>query len=143
MSDEQFDFKKFAAERSTKNSAISSDLGKAAAQAAILINGGAATAILSFVKGASEHGFAVAIGTAGYGLGVLAGAWMIYCMNQLLDSRNEFWQSYFNPDKLGLKYRESSSRRSTTWLRLKNLAFAISVLCFVLSSIWLSFALYK
>ncbi len=142
MSSEQFDFQKFAADRSTLASQMSNELGKAAAQAAILINGGAAAAILSFVKGTQANKIYLAFGLAGYGAGVVCAALMIYSLNQVLYGRSEFWQSYFVPEKLDTSYRFLWKRRADVWIGRKDRAFACSVVFFLIASVFMAFAIY-
>jgi hypothetical protein len=134
MPREPFDFKKFAADRSTRNSQMSNELGKAAAQAVMLINGGAAAAILSFIKGTAVNKVFFALGLTGYGAGVVCAAWMMYALNQILYGRSEYWQSYFNPEKLGEPYRSTWKERADKWGDRKDRAFPCSVAFFFFNS---------
>ena len=142
MPREPFDFKAFAADRSTRNSQMSNELGKAAAQAVMLINGGAAAAILSFMKGTQANNVFFALGLMGYAAGVICAAWMMYSLNQVLYGRSEFWQSYFNHEKLGEPYRGIWKNKADIWLGRKNGAFVCSVSCFLIASFCMAIAIY-
>ena len=138
MASEPFDHKKYAAERSAQNSRLSTELGQSAAQAVILINGGAATAILAFAKGSASSPGALASGLAGYGIGVLAGAFMIYAQNRMLDARGEFWRTFITEDECR-RYKEEN--RSKRWFNWAYGAFGVSVFAFFAASVWLAVTL--
>jgi hypothetical protein len=107
--------KEFQAERAHKDYQASIETGRAAAQAAILISGGAATAILTFlskqvppppevVKGASWS-------LLSYTAGVACGAFSMWCSAYSSGSFGNNWEKEFfdgtkdqkakNPQKIG------------------------------------------
>jgi hypothetical protein len=85
---------RFATERSHQNSQIAYDSAKAAGQSVILINGGAATAVLAFLS--KDTGFEVASAVPwsllGYAVGVAVGAGLLYSMFFSNLNWNVFWQ---------------------------------------------------
>src|SRR5258708_12070747 len=91
----------FAEERSHRDAAASNETGRATAQAAILINGGAATAVLAYLsKNGLDH---FVLHTAswcliGYGSGVIFGATMMFCMMRMLDYYNVRCRALSHPD---------------------------------------------
>lgn len=84
----------FAATRSHQDSQTTNDNARAAAQAAILINGGAATAILTFLaKGTgSTVPREVAFALIGYAFGVVLGASMYFLTAQGIEKWAYFWE---------------------------------------------------
>jgi hypothetical protein len=87
----------YAATRSHQDAQISNENFRAAAQAAILINGGAATAVIAFLsKDKIDPYFLshVPIALLGYALGVLAGACMTLFTNIALPYWGLSWREY-------------------------------------------------
>jgi hypothetical protein len=69
-------FQEFAQERSHQDANASNDTGRAAAQAAILINGGAATAVLAYLSKSGINPIIfqrTSLCIAIYGVGVIRG----------------------------------------------------------------------
>jgi hypothetical protein len=93
---------KFFADRSHKNAVLAYDIAKAAGQAVILINGGAATAMLAFL---SKQDRTLMHDTGAYSLllyalGAGAGALMLYTFYLTNHNWNIFWQvkHFYNQD---------------------------------------------
>ena len=144
MTKQPFDIKRFAAERSHQNSKISSELGQAAAQAVLLINGGAATAILTFAKGSSTSFDSIRWSVVGYSAGVLLGAFMIFAQNRMLDARNARWQTYFMFDETpGRVKREKQDKRGKVWFYFTYGSFFLSAFAFFTASVSLAHTLVK
>jgi hypothetical protein len=84
----------FAEERSNKASSISNEHSRAAAQACLLINGGAATALLAYL--AKDKIDPTLFNTLPFALlfytiGVASAAYMLYLATEALDEYNKFW----------------------------------------------------
>src|SRR5882757_1195652 len=84
----------FAEERSHEAVKISYDFGKAAAQAGLIINGGAATAVIALL--AKDKVDPIVFKTVPwcltiYAIGVTASAVMMYCSMMHADNWNYYW----------------------------------------------------
>jgi hypothetical protein len=86
----------FAEERSHRDAVVSNETIRATAQAVILINGGAATAILAYLAKNGLDPFVLhqmSWCLAVYGVGVVFGACMMFCAIRSLDFYNVRWPS--------------------------------------------------
>jgi hypothetical protein len=96
---------KLAADRAQKDLQTSGETARAAAQAAVLINGGAATAVLAYLtKDAhtpSNVLRAAAITLAAYAIGVAWGAWSMWCSSQASAEWGYRWESILDHDPVG------------------------------------------
>jgi hypothetical protein len=135
-------FKAFAEERSHKDAEASNDTGKAAAQAAILINGGAATAVLAYL--AKEHIDIHVLHIAawcltGYGFGIVCGAFMMYFRLHALDEYGVRWRYEAHPESghNAERHRQKAFKISSraNWL------FVASMLFFVATSFVMAWAI--
>lgn len=122
-------FRAFASERSHRDANASNDMGRAAAQAAILINGGAATAILAYLS--KEFGPVVWC-LIGYALGVGAGAVMMYFRHRALEEYHLRWQyeAYPVPDHRP----QDHLAKGMMWSRRGNKAFWAAIVFFGIAS---------
>jgi hypothetical protein len=142
-SDSDSDRRKFAEERSHRDADISNENVRATAQAAILINGGAATAILAFL---AKTDIPVVVGRAapwcliGYALGVSMGAGMMYCSIRSLDCYQMYWRLFAHgePDRDGEAERKNGMK---WWTRMRTCFYA-SMIAFLVSSCVLGVALF-
>ncbi len=137
-------FRQFAEERSHRDSGIANEHARATGQAIILINGGAATAILAFL--AKDKLDASVLRMApwcliGYALGVIAGAFMLFSSIRSLEEYSMYWRLIIHPDDTG----KSITRRKIAWIYQLSvrLSFIISVLAFFYSSCFLAYVLTK
>jgi len=110
--------RKFAEERSHRDSGVSNENARATGQASILINGGAATAILALL--AKEKMDPTVLKTAcwclvGYAVGVVAGAGMLFSSTQSLDYYADAWRLRAHP--ISTRTPESSGATALSWLR--------------------------
>jgi hypothetical protein len=138
------DLRKFAEERSHRDAGLSNENVRATAQASILINGGAATAILAFLAKDRLDPSVLKIASgcmAGYALGVLMGAAMLYCSSRSLDEYNVYWRLLAHPDS----ERDITKAKIAAyqwWLWIKRCFFG-SILLFLFSTAIVSWALYR
>jgi hypothetical protein len=139
MGEEHFDSdlarRKFAEERSHRDAAISNENVRATAQAAILINGGAATAILAFL---AKTDIPVAVACMapwcliGYALGVSLGAGMMYCSIRSLDCYQTYWRLFAHPEPN--RDAEAERQNGFRWWKRMRICFHASITAFMVSS---------
>jgi hypothetical protein len=125
----------------------SNETARAATQAAILINGGAATAILAFLSNyltktpAPPQGIASAAGLSllGYALGVGFGAWSMWCSSQAAAQFGLRWEAFLDGNNNG----------ETDYLNLGNgllerhrNTFGASIALFIVSSLVIAFGFF-
>jgi hypothetical protein len=130
----------FAQSRSHEVSKIAYDFGKASAQACLVINGGAATAVIALVARADSafaHSVPVCLGI--YAVGVAAGALMMFGSMRMADSWNYFWyhMSYSGEEEKG----REAERNAKWWERFVRISFGVSVFCFLLASVILAYVM--
>jgi hypothetical protein len=133
---------KFAAERSHKASALAYDLCRVTAQACLLINGGAATAVLALL--AKDKVDPALFRTVPwclvlYALGVTVSAAMMFCTMMMADHWNYFWYNIaYARDREAAEANEVTADR-----RHKGVYafFGAAILCFIISSSILAGAL--
>lgn len=148
MGEENFDSdlarRKFAEERSHRDADISNENVRATAQAAILINGGAATAILAFLA-KTDIPLVVALAApwclVGYALGVSMGAGMMYCSTRSLDCYQMYWRLFAHgePDRDA----ETERKNGMKWWTRMRACFYASIVAFMISSCVLGVALLR
>jgi hypothetical protein len=138
--------REFAAKRSHQDSQISNENSRSAGHAAILINGGAATAIVTlFSKNPVDQNLLgyVPAALALYAFGVVCGALMIWCMNHALRNWHRSWYDVLvRPTPAG-EAGWAQHEKAKRWYIGSNLAFAISIFCFASASGWLAYGLLK
>ena len=133
---------KFASDRSHKASEIAYDLCKVTAQSCLLINGGAATAVIAYLaKDNIDRALFHIIPWCllGYGLGVLFSAVMMFCEMMNADYWN--YHSYYTSYERNAASAESSSKIADRWHFSFYCAFILAVICFLAASGVLSWAL--
>lgn len=131
--------KDFAIARSHKASEIAYDLCKAISQTALLINGGAATAIVTyFSKETVEASIykAATVSLVIYGVGVLASVLMMFCIMQTADWWNYFWYAEVSGDGDS----ESLEIRANRWHKGYYVAFWFAMGSFMVASVIISYA---
>src|SRR5690348_13692561 len=92
-----FGSRKFAEERSKLDAQISNENMRAAAQAAILINGGAATAVLAFLAKEKISDYLmmwVPLVLPGYAFGVAFAAFVVVFSGLALEGYAKSWRDY-------------------------------------------------
>jgi|ERR1041385_3094985 ABC-type Fe3+-siderophore transport system permease subunit len=127
--------RQFAEARSHQDAKISNDNARAAGQAAILINGGAATAILAYLAKENSSGPLVHVASlclGGYALGVLLGALYMLCIVFGVDWWNSYWES--KALHYGKKSESVSLQNATWWDKAATYFFSASMACFISSS---------
>jgi hypothetical protein len=142
---EQFDAERrdFANERSHKDAASSSDTARTTAQSAILVNGGAATAVLALLsKNGLEKSIlnAAAISLSLYALGVTMGVFMMYCSVRSLELFATRWRFAADPEKRSSE--QEHLRWALRWLNWWRGAFYASMLLFIISSLLLAMVMF-
>jgi uncharacterized membrane protein len=136
----------------------SNETARNAAQYAILINGGAATAILSFlskspspastgalpVAALSQLGNAAACSLVGYAAGVCCAAMSMWCSSQASANYGLRWESFLDDTKT-LDYRTTDQKKfldkGESWVRWHRNSFAASILLFLVSTAIMAWAL--
>lgn len=135
---------KFAVERSHKASHTSNEHSRATAQACILINGGAATAVIAFLaKDNLQPAFLLTVPwcLVGYGVGVFFGALMMYCAMETMDYWNKYW---FHKAHKSREFEISDAQANAEgWWFWFRWFFSLSVLSFLASSTALAYLLYS
>jgi hypothetical protein len=122
----------FATDRSHKASEIAYDLCKVTAQACLLINGGAATAVIAFMSKdkIDPHLFHIVPWClGGYAIGVLTSAAMMFCVMMNADYWNYHWYniSYADDDKGAANYEAVADR----WHTALYVCFVVAVIFFL------------
>src|SRR5437868_4622412 len=133
----------FAVERSHKISQTANEHARATGQACILINGGAATAVIAFLsKDKIDAALLMTVPRilAGYAVGVFFGALMMFCMTQAMEKWNLYW--YFKSHGASDSMADKSARGANRWAVGYNWCFVFSIMSFVLSSIFLGMLFY-
>jgi hypothetical protein len=135
--------KGFSEERSHKASLTSNEHSRAAAQACLLINGGAATAVLAFLardKIDPTLFDSLPFALLGYTLGVASAAIMFILATESLDQYNQywFWRVANKPDRSA-----SAHLSGTRYWRGFRWMFALTIAIFISSSIFVASAIRK
>lgn len=133
-------FRQFAAARSNQDSKISNENSRAAAQAALLINGGAASGLLAFLSKESIGPYLLkgaSWALASYAIGVALGAVVIFCMNQALRHWNDAWQEVMKKPTIDVN-QTSHHAKAEPWSSRARWLFAGSILAFVAGSVILA-----
>jgi hypothetical protein len=127
--------RKFAEERSHRDAEVSNETIRATAQAVILINGGAATALLAFLakdKLDPDVLKSASLCLAGYAFGVLVGAAMLYCSMRSLGAYQMSWRLRAHPE-INESQENAAAEGYLWWTRVRNCFYA-SALTFFLTS---------
>jgi hypothetical protein len=123
--------RKFAEERSHRDAEVSNENIRATAQAVILINGGAATALLAFLakdKLDPDVLKSASLCLAGYAFGVMAGAGMLYCSMRSLGAYQMSWRLRAHPEVD--ESPERAAKEGYRWWKGVRNCFYVSVLTF-------------
>jgi len=131
----------FAQQRSHQDAQASNENHRATAQIAIIINGGAATAVLAFLAKDKVDPNVVRVAAAslgGYVFGVFAGSAMMFCLGRQLSRWNRIWRLRAE----GLD-DEIARKRARWWRNLVGLCYLASMLSFLFSSAVIAIALYR
>jgi hypothetical protein len=135
---------KLAADRAERDLQTSGETARAAAQAAVLINGGAATAILAYLSKDAHTPSNVlragAIALAVYAIGVAWGAWSMWCSSQASAEWGYRWESVLDHDPVGEQQFTASAE---SWLFRHRGSMGLSILLFIGSSCWIALAFFK
>ena len=134
----------FAIERSHRDADISNENLRATAQASILINGGAATAILAFL--AKDNIDVGLYRTApfilfGYAVGVFGGLLAMYCSIRIADEYQMRWRLEGHPE--ANRSPEHHRLRANFWWKWMRAAFFGSMLAFLIASAAIAIAFLK
>jgi hypothetical protein len=132
------DLRSLARERSHHDARAANDLFRAAAQAVILINGGAATALIAFAEGKGPLATVpnyVAIALILYAIGAMLGAAMTFAAAQSA----QYWLQRWELVALGVsdksKSVQTNERAGDKWSKVTRLAFLFGVLFFAIATI--------
>jgi hypothetical protein len=134
------DMKKINHERSLQDAKTSNDLAKGAAQATILINGGAATALLAYASSTLKIGASlnpmIALGLVLYALGVFFGALMFMVFSLALEQ----WMILRFPET-GRRYHDAIEAKAGRWWRYTKICFGLGIACFIFASLLVTLGL--
>lgn len=129
---------KLAPERANRDIQASHDSARAATQAALIINGGAATAILAYLsKDTLGMIHAAAWSLMGYALGVVFGAFSVWCSAQATAKFGYYWESVMDRDRTG---QGNFTAQGQSWLLGHRISFVLSIASFVVASFWIALA---
>lgn len=130
---------RFAAKRSHQDALLSNQNLKAAAQSMILINGGAATAVIAFMSKENIAPFFlghVPFVLFSYAVGVACGAIMVFCAGRALKYWGYSWRDYMVDPKAVVKV-ESNYQKASRWDFCSLISFILGMLAFVIGSVGL------
>jgi len=128
----------FASARSHEASKASYDLCKSIAQACLLINGGAATAVIALLaKDRVDVALLTYIpwGLGPYAAGVVVSAFMLYRVMMTAENWNYFW--YHSSYDIDEKEAASSEKLGRSWQKWMNNTFGFAIGCFLSAAQWL------
>lgn len=132
------DQRSFNAARSHKNVEMAYDNAKAVGQSLILINGGAATAVLAFLSKAGGAGvpWLACLGLFLYAVGVAVGTYMLFALYKNNMSWNRYFQALYWGQKDVRDYHDDGLR----WEDKATYAGAASSALFLISSLCIALA---
>jgi hypothetical protein len=143
--DRPFGSPEYAAKRSHQDALVSSENMRAAAQAAILINGGAATAVIAILAKENVSSYLlkfVPLALFGYALGVACGAMMVFCAGRALRYWGLSWREYM-VDSAQKNLQDKYGADAKWWDLRMQWAFGASVACFISSSVCLAIIIFS
>jgi hypothetical protein len=132
----------FAEARSHEASKIAYGFGKAAAQAGLIINGGAATAVIALLAKDKVDPVLFKIVPwclAIYATGVTASAVMMYCAMMYADRWNYYW--YHLAYTADTPKAEASETKASYWQNRLRVSFVMVMFSFLAASVVLAAAL--
>jgi hypothetical protein len=132
----------FAYARSHEASKFAYDTCKVIAQSCLLINGGAATAVVALLsKDRVDQALLIWVpwGVAGYALGVVFSAVMLFCVMMMADNWNYawYWWSYGGEQETG----DECEAKAGLWHRGVYTFFVVPIICFALGSGFVAYGL--
>jgi hypothetical protein len=132
----------FAYARSHEASKFAYETCKVIAQSCLLINGGAATAVVALLsKDRVDQSLITWVpwGLAAYGLGVVFSAVMLFCVMMMADNWNYawYWWSYGGDEETG----DSCETSAGWWHKGVYTFFVIPIICFAAGSGLVAFGL--
>lgn len=136
--------REFAAARSHEASKASYDLCKTIAQACLLINGGAATAVIALLaKDRVDVALLTYIpwGLGAYAAGVVVSAFMLYCVMMTAENWNYFW--YHSSYDIDDRQAVLSEKLGRSWQRWMNNTFGFAIGCFFIGSAVVAFGMSR
>ena len=131
-----------ARERSGKDLDNSSEGARTATQSAILINGGAATAILAYLAKdtAPELLNSASISLLIYAAGVFFAAVSMWCSSQASAQFGYYWGAVVDRNEDGKTQYWNDGQ---TWLTRHRASFFVSIGCFMVASYWIASTFLK
>jgi hypothetical protein len=133
-----------AVERAGKDLENASEGARAATQSTILINGGAATAILAYLAKDSQTDSALvtaaAVSLGVYALGVALAALSMWCSSQASAQFGYYWEATLDANKDGEKQYFDAGQ---IWLTRHRASFLGGILCFMFASYWIASAFWQ
>jgi hypothetical protein len=132
----------FAYARSHEASKFAYETCKVIAQSCLIINGGAATAVVALLSKDKVDQTVltwVPWGIVGYALGVVFSAVMLFCVMMMADNWNYawYWWSYGDNEKFGDEYQTIADR----WHKGMYTFFIVPIICFVVGSGFVAYGL--
>jgi hypothetical protein len=133
----------YQAERAHQDYEGAKEAGRAASQAAILINGGAATALLAFLS--KEKPIpksvidAVSAAMAFYVVGVAAAAWAFWCLYRAGVLYAAGWERLLTRHPTS----EEAFNEANRWGQWHKVAVLSSLACFMVGGLWVCWTLLR
>jgi hypothetical protein len=134
----------FASTRSHDASKASYDLCKTIAQACLLINGGAATAVIALLsKDRVDQALLNYIpwGLGAYAAGVAVSAFMLYCVMMTAENWNFFW--YHSVYDIDVERAKESEDLGNAWQKWMTNTFGFAIGCFFIGSAIVAFGMSR
>jgi hypothetical protein len=131
----------FAINRSHKASEIAYDLCKNIAQTCLLINGGAATAILAYLaKEKIDPSLykAITLSLGLYGIGAVSSALVFFCVMMNADYWNYFW--YYTAYEINRAKAKEANQVADLWYVGFYISFVLSIIVFLVAGFILAHA---
>jgi hypothetical protein len=131
-----------AMDRASKDLDNANEGARTATQSAILINGGAATAILAYLSKdtAPQLLNAASISLLAYAAGVFFAAVSMWCSSQGSAQFGYYWGAVADKNEAGKTQYWNSGQ---TWLTRHRASFFVSILCFMFASYWIASTFLK
>jgi hypothetical protein len=134
----------FKCERSQADTAASHETARAATQAATLINGGAAAAILTFLSKQTLPPLdvirAASISLIIYAFGMASGGFSTWCSSQSAAQYALMWEARITADSA---YERQRLSWGNFWVGLHRVFLFLSLGCFVAASFWVGRAFLR
>jgi hypothetical protein len=136
--------REFAIARSCNAAIAANENSRPMAQAALLINGAAASAVIAFLTREKIDPIifhAVPWSLSFYAVGVVASALAMFFMTESLDLWNEYWAMVLREESES--EISAQERAANIWWNLVRVFFGAAVVCFVLGSGTFACALWR